>query len=230
MTSRPTILTIAIATAVVYSSWALAPWLNPELDAVNAFASELGADGQPNAWVFRLADVVAAIGFLTVTWLAAPRTLQIIGFSRTDQAWEHLLPHLIWGCVALLGIATIVDATFPMSCAESQVSHAVAVSSQCRTPSMLIHETASVVVGASTIGATVLSTWLFVSRQLPQRMLITALTGLHIALTAYTGLDAFLNWPGKGLTQRGSIVALVLWWVLYVAIVTKLHQRQGERT
>lgn len=228
MTSRRTTVTIAVLTALVYSSWVLGPWLNPDLDSINAFASELGADGQPFARVFRLADVVAALGFIAVAWLAYPR-LSPRSIPRSRAAWFNALPHLVWLSVFLFAGATILDATFSMPCAESQVPHSVAISPQCRTTSMLVHETASILVGVGTIAATVLSTWMFFAHQLPNRFAIATTAASHIALTAYTGIDSFLHWPGKGLSQRGAMVALVLWWVIYVVSVVKPSAKQGER-
>lgn len=229
MTSRRTTVMIAVITALVYSSWVLGPWLNPNLDSVNAFASELGADGQPFAWVFRLADIVAAIGFIAVAWLAYPKWLRRVSISRSRAAWLDTLPHLVWLSVVLFAGATLLDAAFPMPCAESQIPHSVALSPQCRTTSMLVHETASILVGVGTIAATALSTWMFCAYQLPNRFAIAATAASHIALTAYTGIDSFLHWPGKGLSQRGAIVALVLWWVIYVVSVVKPPSKQGER-
>eukprot|EP01133_Synstelium_polycarpum_P019814 gene19814-23735_t len=89
---------------IVYSSWILEFFLDTGLDPVTSFLSELDAENQKYRDVFGNADVLSAILMLisgALGLLITPRRrLYVTG----------------WIALAVFGIATIADASFPLEC------------------------------------------------------------------------------------------------------------------
>lgn len=90
--------------AVFYSLWVLGTWLNPGLDAVNGYVSELAARDQPWSPLFRTGDALA--GLLAVATAGAALR------ARRGKP-------IGWIGLAVFGAATAVDgALTPMACAS----------------------------------------------------------------------------------------------------------------
>ncbi|GAA1841694.1 DUF998 domain-containing protein [Asanoa iriomotensis] len=102
--------------AVTYSSWLLAPWLNPELGLTTGLASDLAASDQPWHNLFRFGDVVA--GGLVVFGSAR----MLLGGRRDRRRWRRLgrAERAAWLFAALFGVATICDGSLTaLPCAPS---------------------------------------------------------------------------------------------------------------
>ncbi len=96
---------------IVYSSWILEFFLDTGLDPVTSFLSELDAENQKYRDVFGNADVLSAIlmlisGALGLLITPPRRRLYVTG----------------WIALAVFGIATIADASFPPSNARARVA------------------------------------------------------------------------------------------------------------
>lgn len=97
---------LAIA-AITYGSFLLAPFLSPDIDPINSYASELSATDQPYNAVYSAGDGIT--GFLTIiAALTALRTLP-------RRPWTTCG----WFTLALFGLSAIGDAVFPMECAPT---------------------------------------------------------------------------------------------------------------
>lgn len=134
---------------VTYNSWVLW-WLNDDPLVMHGYLSELAAQDQPYQWLFRLGDLLAAVGFLLTAW-----------WGR--RAWSHWLgPWARWvaAAVAVAGLGTALDVSCNLPCAESRDPVCAA------TPYLVrhLHELASVLVGAALVAAIALVAWALARR------------------------------------------------------------------
>ncbi|MDV6267839.1 DUF998 domain-containing protein [Rhodococcus globerulus] len=89
---------------IVYSSWILEFFLDTELDPVTSFLSELDAANQKYRDVFGNADVISAVLMLVSATL---------GLLVTERRKFYVAG---WIALAVFGVATIADASFPLDC------------------------------------------------------------------------------------------------------------------
>lgn len=89
---------------VAYSSWILEFALHTGLDPVTSFLSELDAENQKYRGVFGNADILSAVLMLVAATLGLLITVR------------HKLFVTGWISLAIFGIATIADASFPLEC------------------------------------------------------------------------------------------------------------------
>ena len=98
---------LAALAGVAYASWVLQFGLNPELDPVNGYVSELSATDQPYHLLFSAADL--ASGLLVIAVVAVVlRAVRPRGFALTG-----------WLALLVFGVASIGDALFAMDCAPN---------------------------------------------------------------------------------------------------------------
>lgn len=232
---------LAALAVITYQSWLAAAFLNPALPTSNSFASELASTSQPHHWVFRSADVLTGMLILCVSFL----------LSRNQptplRAWPRWVRRFFFIAAALFASATILDAAFPMPCADSLTAPEVVASATCQTFSLRMHEFASVTVGIATVSICALSIWLFSGRwrayfspeDVPSRALsrpafhslpavsVCVLALLHIGASLATVSADFFDWPpGLGWFQRTSILAVSLWcWTVVMALTTRVPYR-----
>lgn len=234
-TSSHVIKLLALLAALAYQSWLTAPLLNPELPTATSFASELASTSQAAHWFFRSADVVVGVLVLLVATLLARSSSPVLrGLPRWVRRFLFL-------AATLFAVATILDAAFPMPCADSLTAPEVVASAHCQTFSLRMHEVASVAVGCATVGAGFVSLAWFL-RLLPAPLigedgagfgperlafpmwlgiLVCVFAAVHILATAATVSADLLGWPsGLGWYQRLSILAAGLWWLALVAGLT----------
>lgn len=95
---------LAALAGVTYASWVLQFPLNPELDPVNGYVSELSATDQPYHLLFSAADLVSGLLVITVVALVL-RAVRPRG--RALAGWLALL---------MFGVSSIGDAVFAMDC------------------------------------------------------------------------------------------------------------------
>jgi hypothetical protein len=98
---------LAALAGVAYASWVLQFVLNPGLDPVNGYVSELSASDQPHHYLFSAGDFVS--GLLTITvvvtvlrWVR-PRGCALAG----------------WLALVVFGVFSIADSLFAMDCAPN---------------------------------------------------------------------------------------------------------------
>jgi hypothetical protein len=209
---RSVIVALFHLSALTYSTWVIAPWLGSELSPLTSYVSELYADGQPFALLFRASDALAGTALLTAMLLWKP---------PRSPAWWRLGRWSIFG----FGLFTILDAAFPMSCTPTadpvceKLDAAFAVSL-----SHNIHNVTSTLAGVFLLAASIAvalalakhdplmpATW--VTWTLAISLLATSLwTVWEIVAFEYIPLPE----PDLlGLAQRIQILLAVLW-LLYV--------------
>jgi hypothetical protein len=97
---------LAAVAGLAYGAWVLGFVLNPRLDAVNGYVSELSASDQPFHHVFAGGDLVA--GALAIA-------VAVIALRPRVRGWEPVG----WSALLLFGVFVISDALFAMDCAPS---------------------------------------------------------------------------------------------------------------
>ncbi|REE96318.1 DUF998 domain-containing protein [Thermomonospora umbrina] len=98
---------LAAVAGLSYGTFLLGHRLNPDLDVVNGYVSELAAVNQPFSALFGTGDLV------TGTCAAAVAALAL---HRRPRA---VLTRAGWGFLLLFGVCAIGDAVFPLDCAPS---------------------------------------------------------------------------------------------------------------
>ena len=111
---------------------------------VNAYASELAASGQPTAKVTRIGDGVASL-LVSGTGMVGLNNLVETFIGAGVNAGAGAAPARVWGLV-LIGVATIVDVSFPMQCAVSLASCKAQLAHSTSWVHR-VHEGSSIVVG-----------------------------------------------------------------------------------
>jgi hypothetical protein len=98
---------LAALAGLTYAFWVLQFPLNPELDPVNGYVSELSASDQPYHLLFSAGDFVS--GLLTIVVVAAVlRAVRPRGYALTG-----------WVALVLFGAFSIADSLFAMDCAPN---------------------------------------------------------------------------------------------------------------
>jgi hypothetical protein len=98
---------LAALAGLTYGSWVLQFVVNPALDPVNGYVSELSASDQPYHYLFAAGDLVS--GLLTITVVVAvlravhPRGYALVG----------------WLALVVFGVFSIADSLFAMDCAPN---------------------------------------------------------------------------------------------------------------
>lgn len=107
---------LAAVAGVAYGAWALGFVLNPRLDAVNGYVSELSASDQPFHHVFAGGDLVAgALAIAVAAIVLRSRSRGGVPSSPRPGGWESVG----WSALLLFGGFVISDALFAMDCAPS---------------------------------------------------------------------------------------------------------------
>ena len=199
-----------LAAAVIYQSWLVGLLIGHDLPWLSAYVSELAAQGQPHAWLYRTLDLTAG-SLLVVGVLLCWRPL----FGAPNPVNR---PRTRWGLalIALAAVATVVDSRFPMRCASSLDPQCDALSGPGGVND-LVHQIASVTVSMAMVAAMVLLSWSVLHRRW-----LRVLAVVTIAMTLLTGVEGMLrdSVPGYrtvlGLVQMASIAALSVWWCLAI--------------
>ncbi|WP_165943871.1 DUF998 domain-containing protein [Saccharopolyspora karakumensis] len=186
--------------AVLYSLWLLGPWINPGLDALNGYVSELAARDQPGSRLFRIGDGLAGL-------LAAAAAVAGIRCSGGGAVgWSGLL---------VFGVATGLDgALTPMTCASY-------VDSGCAVRELVgalpathtVHEMTSSVAALGMLVAMGGLARAGIGPRARWGWAWCSLTGLATVAT----LGALWMGTGAGVTQRVQL-ALIATWLIAVAV------------
>lgn len=98
---------LAVLAGVTYASWVLQFPLNPGLDPVNGYVSELSASDQPFHYLFAAGDFVAGLLTIVVVF-AVLRSVRPRGCALAG-----------WLALVVFGVFSIADALFAMDCAPN---------------------------------------------------------------------------------------------------------------
>ena len=196
---------VAVAAAVVYSSWVLEWFLPGGVDPLRSYASELAAVAEPHGTLFARADtasgtLLVALGALLWLW------------SRRGR--------LIPAGLVLWGGATVADSFFRMPMVTTVGPGASAALTEAEKSAVLVHSLCSstAAVGMALVGA---GLWLL-ARDRAGRML----AGVFLALLAMVAVTSGLHEVGGpnlwlGLWQRLSLsVAAVVIVAVSVAVTS----------
>lgn len=189
---------------IVYSSWILEFFLPTGLDPVTSFLSELDAANQKYRDVFSNADILSACLMLVAATL---------GLLTTPRRKLYVTG---WLALAVFGIATIADASFPLECSGA--------SCEASAPGGLLPQlhhihalTSSVAVFAIFIAMIAFTVGAFRYREHPS--LRTAGLGILIATSLATVWMLTTNGIelagggnlGLGIAQRAQVLGMSLW-------------------
>ena len=195
---------VAVAAAVVYSSWVLEWFLPGGVDPLRSYASELAAVAEPHGTLFARADtasgtLLVALGALLWLW------------SRRGR--------LIPAGLVLWGGATVADSFFRMPMVTTVGPGASAALTEAEKSAVLVHSLCSstAAVGMALVGA---GLWLL-ARDRAGRML----AGVFLALLAMVAVTSGLHEVGGpnlwlGLWQRLSLAVAAAVIVTVVVAVT----------
>lgn len=197
-----TAATMAVIAGILYCSWPLGYYLNPQVSA-HGLASELGAVGQPYNWLFILLDVLTGIIVLLVA-------IMVWRACRKVPIW-WLKPVLI--SYALFGVFTALDAVLPMHC----------VPSLRRCPGLgqdhllIVHGIASISASAF-LFITALGMWHI--GQIYHRLSFMWIIMLAWALFGLMSLVFFFV-PGPGYLAQHYFITLCSFWIALLPYVTR---------
>ena len=219
------------AAALCYLSWVLAPWVavGSGLDPVTTYASELAATDQPRSGFFRVGDLIAGL------LVAGAAAAVLAGGARRRIGWVALLA---------FGIATIGDASAPLSCAPSADAACAAREAAFDVPwTHTVHVGTSVAASVAMLIAVVALTPLVTPLVTPMvtsrvrggwagGLLLLGALG-NVVGTAWTMLEvgrAVVAWPWPpllGIAQRVQVGSASLW---LLALGVLLWQARAVRT
>ncbi|MEL4503706.1 DUF998 domain-containing protein [Luteococcus sp. H138] len=189
---------------LLYSVWLLEFLVHTDLSPITSYVSELGAEGEPNAWLFRLGDTLAGLS-LAVAGLV---TLLVRRRDRRGPRGELWMYRLL----TVFGIVTVLDASFPMSCVATRDQACHAREAAGAVPwTHIAHEVTSVLAGTALWIAFLVLLWrrshrsCWIGRRGRQ-----LLTGLFIAWMATTAVTLALHLPGLPVGFLGAVQRLEL--------------------
>lgn len=213
MARWPLVVALAVG-GIVYSSWFLEFFLDTGLDPVTSFLSELDAENQRYRGVFGNADVVSAVLLLIAAAL---------GLLTTPRRALYITG---WTALAVFGIATIADTSFPLECSGQncpasapggllpQLHHIHAL-----TSSVAVFAIFTVMI-AFTLGA-------FRYRELAVLrsfglavLVLTSLATVWMLATNGIAVSGGRN-LGLGIAQRAQVLGMTLWLCLLAYSVAR---------
>lgn len=233
--------------AVVYLSWVLAPWVaQGGLDPVTTYASELAATDQPGSWFFRVADMfsgalLAAVGLIG---LLAYRRGELTASAVLRQGpWRERWEPIGWIALVVFGLATVADASSPLSCAPSADKVCAAREAAFEVPwTHLVHVGTSVTASLGMLAAIIALTWCLAGRRgsgVPSDVvfwLLVVCAAGNIIGTTWTMLEvsrASVDWPWPGtlgIAQRLQVGSASLWLMVLALVIqaARTFPRQEE--
>lgn len=228
---------LSLLIAVIYSTWLVAPLLDPQLHPWTSYASEYFVADRPAATMLRTTDGVA--GMLLIV-------LAVLSYGRARTLWRGLpggfggldasrptrrrarWPVRVWcAALAVAGAATVVDAINPMTCAPSVSPKCAAAEAAGTLPLQHhMHTVSSALAGVALVVAMLAS--LVLSTAADRVTRIASWAG--IATIALSGIDALVTRiPTEGITQRISMVAIVVWLVAVAGLPVVDRVRAAPR-
>lgn len=209
---------LPITAGVLYAAFAIESVLDGPLDPTRAYVSELSAQGQPFAVLFRLTDALA--GLVIAIWAG-------LALSRRP----HRLALVGWLGLLVFGISTVLDATFPLSCAATHdVSCRVREAVGDLPTTHQLHVVTSTVASTSLIVAIVAMTPLRGSRRGWLRVpAVGYLVGTVWTLWEVWQITTRGHQPESllGIAQRVQLVCAAAWLVTFGVLQWRGGRRVG---
>ncbi|MEV0716130.1 DUF998 domain-containing protein [Asanoa sp. NPDC050611] len=184
--------------AALYSSWLLAPWLNPRLGLTTGLASDLAATDQPWHRLFRVADLAAG----SLALVGAARML--LGGRQARAAWIG---------AGVFGLATVFDASLTaLSCAPSIDPDCTELSGDLSDVAFDPHTLTSVSAALGGVGSMV-AFWPASRLGSAGRAWAGALSVASLAVNAGLLVELVREGPHEGIWQRVELATLAAWLV-----------------
>jgi hypothetical protein len=184
---------LTIVSAILYCSWPLGFWLNPEAMR-GGLASELGALGQPYNWVFIWGDIVSGV-LLVMGVFVLIRRYKLTGWPRRALIF-----------LAIYGICGAFDAALPMSCLPSEQ----ACGSVFNSPMLILHGVFDI-SGSITLIMTLVAATIFVHSSRREWLVWVYAIGIGGTIFALlSGVLYVMNVPGYW-AQRYYITLSCVW-------------------
>lgn len=201
--ARPLPVRVLLVVAAVASlTWLWGPVLNPAIDPMRAYVSELAAADQPHRRVFMAGDLVMGLCLAVAG---------VLVWRRASCSRRR------WGGAGFLvsGLATVVDALSPMDCSPSLSATCEAAEEAGRVSFLhTVHGVSSVAVVVGQVMSMVLLTALMGRGRRAGWVLVWA-WALCYLLTLLAAVDLLgpLGEPSLGLWQRLGLLLGSAWWV-----------------
>lgn len=230
---------LCLITAVLYTTWLIAPLLDPQLHPWTSYASEYFVSGRPAATLLRTTDGLSGALLVVISVLSYAR-LRIVwrGLRLDDDAApavgrvstrrrERVAMRTWCAALAVAGLPTVVDAINPMACAPSLDSACAAADSAGTLPMQHeLHTASSALAGIAFIIAMLAS--IVLSTPADTAVRVSAWAGVvTIAVSGVDALDHLL--PTEGITQRLPMIAIVVWLVSAAGLPAVDRLRRVER-
>lgn len=214
---------VIIAGAVLYSAWIIAPLLGSDLSPLHSYVSEIAAQGEPYALLFRSTDLLAGTSFVVGAVLCGRLGAPLSLYARLS----------LFG-VVIMGASTICDALMPLSCTPTADPACLAREQAGLVPfAHVAHGFTSGLAGTGAVVAVV--SWIvWRLREKPDTAhpstvaAAAVASGVFVIATIWT--LAAMAMPGHlylGLAQRLQIVSITMWLVLLAA--SQLRPRAARR-
>jgi hypothetical protein len=201
------------ASAALYSSWLLAPWLNPRLGLTTGLASDLAATDQPHHSLFRIGDLAAG-------------SLALLGSARLLLGWRRLggPERAAWLGAGAFGLATIFDASLTaLSCAPSIDPDCTELSGDLSDVAFDPHTLTSVSAALGGVGS-IVAFWVGSRPGSADRAWAGALSVASLAVNTGLLVELVREGPHEGVWQRVELATLAAW-LFYAAN----HALRGHR-
>ncbi len=220
-----TFATACTVSALLYASWVVGPAVNPGIDEVSGYVSELSARDQPASSLFRAGD--SAAGVLAVVAAVLGMRRNAGGEAPRGVAGTAALTG--WFALALFGAATAVDAALtPMDCATfSHSGCALREAFGGVSTAHHLHAASSTLAGTGALigmAALGLASRYGVAR-LPSPGTALVLSAIMATATTAT-LVALLTGGWVGVFQRLQLAAVSAW-LLWLAVVSRRAVSRG---
>jgi hypothetical protein len=210
---------LAALAGVTYASWVLQFVLNPGLDPVNGYVSELSASDQPHHYLFAAGDFVS--GLLTITVVVTVlRWVRPRGFALTG-----------WLALVVFGAFSIADSLFAMDCAPNsdttcalrERAGKVSFAHQFHSVTSVCVVTAGIVsLVALTIAARRSRRWPVIARWSLLLLLVETATALATLPLMYFGVLL-------GVMERVQVAVVSLWLFVIAAQLYADRRRPSLR-
>jgi hypothetical membrane protein len=192
---------LAALAGVTYASWVLQFVVNPGLDPVNGYVSELSASDQPLHYLFAAGDF--ATGLLTIVVVVTVlRSIRPRGYALVG-----------WLALVVFGVFSIGDSLFAMDCAPNsdttcalrERAGKVSLSHQLHTLTSAFAVTAGIIsLIALTVAARRYGHWPVIARWSWLLMIMETVTAAATLPLAYLGLML-------GVVERVQVAVISLW-------------------
>jgi hypothetical protein len=213
------VVAVAVAVAgITYASWILQFPLNPGLDPVNGYVSELSASDQPFHWLFAASDLLSGLLTMTVAAIAVQR-LRPRGWALAG-----------WLALFAFGIFSIADSLFAMDCAPNsdttcalrERAGRVSFAHQFHTVTSAFVVAAGIIsLVALTIAARRQGRWPVIARWSWSLMIVETATALGTLPLMYFGLLL-------GVVERIQVSVLSLWLFVIAGELYAAWHRGGD--